>query len=655
MFWIFLIIITAVRLYFLVRKFNQKVYVNDENLQRSFAYPPFTEIADDNIWQTRARKYNPEVTQKRRNQVTAQYNEMITKGLFVTGYEADAASLKARLQGYDKNPAKHFSAAGVWLLLILSSLTTWAQSAADAYKQAEKMYGNKEYAKAAIQYKQVSDLDSSYKKASVLYKTALCYQKLKDCNTAKVYFVKSLQASPENGGASSISKFSEKIRECQLSVSELTLSNSLITNEEPPVIASANAGDSEQAKQFFKAADNEYDNKKYQTAIEKYNQALAADSSYKRAGVLYKIALSYQKLKNCDEAKNYFAQAYRANPENGGASSLSKFKEKAQKCGWSEGESSTANAEEYAPEADQKAAKGMGWFVSLLLAFPFGFLFAWIIYYFYKKKKSKEKQDLLRQELTTWVYDDNFWAIQESKYSPRKVQLARELFVENHQRAISTEDTAAITQLHFNFSQFKENPELFFANELNTSGLIRLQNTFSGAFYCFFTGEVIPEGRSFVLEIRHQNGASRKVWALGKIINKVQMGGKVKVRVHQVSGQWVHWSKDETWHNALATEAENAALQARWNGQQMEMDVFELYEIFTEKLTNYMAPHPDAIVQAVLQFRDDSASPTGYQGRNISPDSGGSRVDDLLTGVLIGRMLDNDHDHHRHDHHRDNS
>lgn len=675
MFLLFLIVV-GLRLWWLIRKYKAQGVepVNPTLQRRDFKYPPYTDLTDAGLWDKRRQQYDFDTTNKRYNQVISQFNEMKTKALFRTGFESDELALSAKLKNFYKNPTKHFSA---MLLLLLMSITTWAQSAADTYKQAEKNYKNNEFANAAVLYKQVLELDSSYKQASVLYKTGLCYQKLNDCNVAKGFFARALQASPADGGASSISKFTEKIRACGFSVSDLTLSNALSSTDKPlESSVPSTTQNIEAAKAYYSEGEALYDRKQYGDAIQKFSAALQADSSYKRAATLYKVALCYQKKKDCDEAKRYFSLAYVANPENGGASSLSKFKEKANKCGWSEADVSAVQGgteqtnvttnEQAAPQA-KKSDSGFS-FISFLFSVLSGFIVAWILYRIYKKTDQSKREKELSQSVTAQMFDENMWEILKGKYPVDKVQKVRDLFEQKHQQALTANDAAEIAELNWYLQQLKETPEAFFDNELTTSSFVPLMTKFEGAFYCFFTAELIPEGRSTVVEIRHPNGQWRKVWALQRIANKIQTGANVKVRVHRVNGQWVHWSKDLTWSDALATQADNTRKQALWQGEAQEVQVFNLFEIFTEKYTNYMSPHPDALVQAVLTLRDNNggSNQTGYNPDYTPPsggnyDSGGSRMGDVLTGMIIGSQLSGDrHHHHHHDydrdeHYRDNS
>ncbi|SFC26371.1 Tetratricopeptide repeat-containing protein [Flexibacter flexilis DSM 6793] len=668
MMYLLFFVIVGLRLWWLIRKYNAQGVepVNLTLQRRDFKYPPYTDLTDAGLWDKRRQQYDFDTTNKRYGQAISLFNEMKTKALFRTGYESDELALSAKLKNFSKNPAKHFSA---MLLFLLMSVAAWAQSAADVYKQAEKSYKNNEFANAAEYYKQVLNLDSSYKQASVLYKTGLCYQKLKDCNVAKGFFARALQASPADGGASSISKFTEKIKACGFSVSDLTLSNALSSTDEPlESSAVATTKNTDAAKNYYSEGEDLYDRKKYSDAIEKFSAALKADSSYKRAATLYKIALCYQKKKDCDEAKRYFSLAYVANPENGGASSLSKFKEKANKCGWSEADVATATSSAEASVTDEQAApqqpksKSGFSFVSFLFSILSGFIVAWILFRIYKKTNQNKREKELSQAVTTQMFDENTWEILKGKYPADKVQKVRDLFEQKHQQALAAESPAEIAELHWYLQQLKETPEAFFDNELTTSSFIPLMTKFEGAFYCFFTAELIPEGRSAVVEILHPSGQSRKVWALQRIASKIQTGANVKVRVHRVNGQWVHWSKDLTWSDALATQAENARKQAAWQGEAQEVQVFNLFEIFTEKYTNYMSPHPDALVQAVLTLRDNNggSNQTGYNPDYTPPtggnyDSGGSRMGDVLTGMIIGSQLSGDrHHHHHHDYDRDN-
>lgn len=90
-----------------------------------------------------------------------------------------------------------------------------------------------------------------------------------------------------------------------------------------------------QSKELFEAGKSLYEQKKYSKAREYFQDAVNKDPKQYGGKGNYHIALSYVKQKNCLDAKEYFAKAFKQDSVAGGASSKDKFIEQLSKCNFS--------------------------------------------------------------------------------------------------------------------------------------------------------------------------------------------------------------------------------------------------------------------------------------------------------------------------------
>jgi tetratricopeptide (TPR) repeat protein len=83
---------------------------------------------------------------------------------------------------------------------------------------------------------------------------------------------------------------------------------------------------------LYKQGKELYDKGNYREAMPLFNQAITENPERYNSKGNYMIGLCYKKLDACSQALPYFKKAYQSDAQNGGASSLDKFKEQVSYC-----------------------------------------------------------------------------------------------------------------------------------------------------------------------------------------------------------------------------------------------------------------------------------------------------------------------------------
>jgi tetratricopeptide (TPR) repeat protein len=258
--------------------------------------------------------------EKRRQKLMSLYNETLTRQSYHISTHRKVFELKKLYDRVTTNPRKYFGLI-IWGLMLLNT-NIFAQNLSSILDKANASYDKGNYQEAIDSYKIITKKDVTYKAGNVNYKIAIAYQKLKNCDSAVVYFKKAYQADNYKGGASSLDKFKEKIASCGLRMSDLQSNSN----------ATLPAYDAEDVKKMIEEGNELYDKKKYRDALNKYYNAFLKSGTKSSASLCYKIAITYQKLKDCENAITYFKWAYQKDSNKAGASSIEKFEEKIKSC-----------------------------------------------------------------------------------------------------------------------------------------------------------------------------------------------------------------------------------------------------------------------------------------------------------------------------------
>jgi hypothetical protein len=444
-------------------------------------------------------------------------------------------------------------------------------------------------------------------------------------------------------------------------------------------------GQSEEAKASLERGNEQYKAKDYEAALESYRATLGFQMKpSKQANVHYKMALTFSKMNVCDSARVHFAAALAKDSENGGASSLAKFDEKARECNFNRADASNAsgNSQEGATEAsaqpeasaNNSAAEGnaqtpeddstswVGYFFSAI----FIFFASWLVYIIWRgvSGASSKVAQQQRLELDKALNDDLFWDSQiQAGHSPMLVKQVRVVMQKASTVLTPKSSNDMVARLYSHLRWIQTNPGQYFQPDTFQTGYAaQLGQFLPYDLYCFFTAECILEGKSRVVLIEHPNKPelSRKVLASEKFVRGMEKGSKLKVRTHLVNGKYVHWSNDDTFYTPFLSYLSPLPTGTRtglqmmegWHGTAKGVDLHQYYEVFTAAFPFFLFPHPDAIVQAIIPYQGQvPAATTGFE---TAPDnftsSGGtdSFLDGMATGMLLDSMTHTHHSHHDH-------
>ena len=523
-------------------------------------------LNDTSKWSKYSSTYDEEIVKKRRKKFIATYNELITRQSLQEYTLTEWTKFTSKIQNISINPAKVFRSIIFPLIFGLSSLSGFAQSAKSYINDGNDNYKSKNYSQALIDYNHALSFSMSPEKlAGVHYKIAVTFNKLKNCDSAKVHYVLALKNDPQNGGASSISKFEDKLRDCNLSKSDIEANNN-----------------------------NQADNTQGQVLPE---------------------------------------------PDR--------------------------NNEAIKTEQNQSKNNNGDFWLFLFIGIPFILLASWIIAKIIGSILFKISPKQKRLDLDGFINDDLFWPSLSAKgYQTSKIEEVREVLKNAANNLTTNSSDLIVSNVHRHIYWIKNNPELYFTEDALTNGNLRyLLRPSELDFYCFFTAEQLPEGKSNALIIKHPSNSSldKRVWVSDRILRMIEKKSKIKVRLHAIDGVFTHWSNDKTYYNKFKSHIPlngtlgNFQSIEKWVGEMREIDLNKYYEIFTNPFQNYIFPHPDAIIQGYIDYLGDvSENNTGFdrptgtyqQGDNYTSNSGS----DLLTGVVIGSML-SDHDRNRYDEH----
>ncbi|MES2731998.1 MAG: hypothetical protein V4714_09625 [Bacteroidota bacterium] len=451
-------------------------------------------------------------------------------------------------------------------------------------------------------------------------------------------------------------------------------------------------GQDEQTKDYLDRGNAQYKAKDYSAALESYRATLGFQlKPSKLANVHYKIALIFNKLHLCDSARVHFAIALENDAENGGASSLSKFDEKARECNFNRADASNSSGNSHSQEAvpaeptqpyvapdnraqevsteaqEDDSTSWVGYFFSAIFIF-FGSWLVLVIWRSVSGQNSKVAQQQ-RLELDKVLNDEAFWDSQmQAGYSPAMVKQVRAVITKANATLSLKSTHKTVAQLHMHLRWLQTNPKLYFQPDAFQTGYAALLGHFLPYdFYCFFTAECIAEGKSRVVLIEHPNKPelSRKVFASEKFVRGMEKGTKLKVLTHLVNGKYVHWSNDDTFYTPFLSHLSPMPTGTRtglggtplqmmesWQGTAKGIDLHQYYEIFTDAFPFFLFPHSDTIVQAVIPYQGQvPATTTGFE---TAPDtfvanSGtDSFLDGMATGMLLDSMTSSIHTHHDH-------
>lgn len=107
------------------------------------------------------------------------------------------------------------------LFVLFSAAVAWAAPGGQAYKDGKASYEGGNYGKAIELFQQSLSENPEHYAGKSNYMIALCYKKMKQCNKAGIFFKKALEGDKDNGGASSMTKFEEQLKACNLSKASL--------------------------------------------------------------------------------------------------------------------------------------------------------------------------------------------------------------------------------------------------------------------------------------------------------------------------------------------------------------------------------------------------------------------------------------------------
>ncbi|GAB4341474.1 MAG: hypothetical protein OHK0038_21190 [Flammeovirgaceae bacterium] len=710
--------------------------------------------------------------EKRRQKLMSFYNETLTKQSYHISTHKKTFELKRLFDKVTSNPRKYFSLI-VWGLMFFN-FNLLAQSNESLLKEANTSYDNGNYKEAIEIYKTIAKKDASYKPENVNYKIAIAYQKLKKCDSAVVYFKKAYQADKYKGGASSLDKFKEKIASCGLSLADLQ-SNSY---------QNIPSYDNEEIKKIIKEGDDLYDKKKYEDALKIYNKAYEKSPEKASASLCYKIAITYQKLKNCTIATNYFRFAYKKDPNKGGASSIEKFKEKIKLCNLSLNNLQESSNKETISDSEKlvkiNALKAMGdnlynmqqykegikyyimalnidstaqsasiayaigdsyylldncdsaklfyalsyylspndggtisrekfeehisycnyeiadlrnllqqWgkplpydnnfdnlsnnydseedndILSIIIYIFFGLVLGIIIgiivrtalvmplynYFFFNK-------DSIKLYINTIISDKYYWIGLGERFPKKDVLILQYIFENVSKNVFDKNDKGLLLELKRHVDWLKQKPERYLK-----SGWIDdvpsenyrwyLMGMLDFDFYCFFTGIRLEEGKSRVIAIIRPDGEVLKVWSIPKIVEYIKNTPKnelvIKIRMHKKDNTFVHWSLDNSFYKPFDVPSANNARMQAWKGESKNIDLQKYYDLYTNFPPTYIMPHPEAVADVYIDYIPFQEIPkTGFEPKNEPVVETSSSLNDVMTGVLIADAISSS-SHHRTD------
>ncbi|MBC8109474.1 MAG: tetratricopeptide repeat protein [Verrucomicrobia bacterium] len=185
-------------------------------------YPQLKQIlTNESDWRKYAGRYDDETVRKRHDRFKAMFNELRRTQDFIFSPALGLDKFFKRITNIKTDPAKAFRI--IWLPLFFISQVLLAQTDANGFIEKGNVdYKNKDYQQALAAYRQALDFKVKPNKlANIHYKIALTFQKLKSCDSAKVHFATALQNDADNGGASAMNKFEEKVKDCGFSVADL--------------------------------------------------------------------------------------------------------------------------------------------------------------------------------------------------------------------------------------------------------------------------------------------------------------------------------------------------------------------------------------------------------------------------------------------------
>ena len=522
-------------------------------------------LSDTSKWNKYASTYDEEIVKKRRGKFIANFNEMLTRQALQEYALLEWTKFSNKIQNISANPAKVFRNIFIPLLIGFATLSASSQSAKDFIEDGNQAYKNKNYSQALSYYNSALGLTLKPQKlASVHYKIAITYNKLKNCDSAKVHYGFALENDPQNGGAGDIDKFNKKLHECHLNKEDLGVNNPIENNTTE-------------------------------------SQAIP-----------------------------------QPDPNN-----------------------EAVKTQQFQSKSDIS-----GVLLFIFLGIPFILLASWIIAKiigaFAFNVSSKQK----RMELDAFVHDDLFWnGLAGKGFKTEKIEEVKKVFTKASNSLSTSSSDIIVSNTHRHIYWLKNNPAFYLADNALQAGYLRyLIKASEIDFYCFFTSEHLPEGKSTVFIIKHPNNSAldRKVWVSGRVQRMIEKNAKIKARLHEVNGAYTHWSNDQTYYDKftsqipLTVSAGNMQTMQNWKGEAREIDLNKYYEIFTSDFPNYIFPNDDAIVQGYIDYQGEvPIEKTGFdnqggnyqQGDNYTSSSG---LDPLLTGTIIGSML-SDHDRNRYD------
>jgi hypothetical protein len=408
-----------------------------------------------------------------------------------------------------------------------------------------------------------------------------------------------------------------------------------------------------------------YKNKDYQQALTDYRQALTFKHTPKTTGgIHYKIALTFQKLSTCDSAVVHFRDALNYDPEDGGASSLEKFREKARACGFSGEENTVSESPGILPEKQaspqqegepQQATDQNKEGVSEYMNWLFGLPVVLVVSFLCRILLSEMLANLIsggglrKQKLAfdALAFDDTFWNGQLQKgFPPVRVEQVKSLFQQTAGNLAKIQDYKAMQPLIGILNSIQQQPELYFSANAFSEGYARfLLAGKEVSFYCFFTSEYLESGKSNVCLIRHpaRPELNKKVWVSDKVQRQLEKGSRPKVRLHPVNGVYVHWSDDESFFQFTKSHLDgdgNLLRMDTWQGEASEVSFDTYYNIFTDPFMSYLFPGNDTIDQAEITYQGKTEQQkTGYDSLfNTGITLPDTSLDNLATGMMLGNM-----------------
>jgi tetratricopeptide (TPR) repeat protein len=598
--------------------------------------------------------------EKRRQKLMSLYNETLTRQSYHISTHRKVFELKKLYDKVTTNPRKYFGLI-VWGLMLLNT-HIFAQNLSSILDNANASYDKGNYQEAIDNYKLITKKDITYKAGNVNYKIAIAYQKLKNCDSAVVYFKKAYQADNYKGGASSLEKFQEKMASCGLRMSDLQTNSN----------ATLPAYDAEDVKKMIEEGNKFYDQKKYQEALKIYNVAYDKSGSKASASLCYKLAITNQKLKDCNTAKTYFQLAYQKDSNKGGASSIEKFEEKINSCNFTlqdlvpvvENTQSEVFENSYNNTTNDITRQEEEDFETIIGYILFGLLFGGIggmilrealvtplyNHFFFNTNR-------IKLYINTTILDKYYWIGLSEKFPKKDVLRLQYVFENVGKNVFNKNDKNLLLELKKHVDWLKQSPERYLKSGWkdaipNESYRLYLMGMLEFNFYCFFTGIRLDEGKSRVVAINRNNGGEViKVWATAKIVDYIKKTPKnelvVKVRMHKKENIFVHWSMDDSFYQLFDLPNNNDSRMQAWKGEGRNVDLQKYYDLFTNFPTTYIAPHPESVADVYVEYIPFQEVPkTGFAPKDTPVIETSSSLNEVMTGVLIADTLSHTSHHH---------